>query len=104
MKECEGRLGQVESDQIIKEVYGDIFSPCSETDLGSSSSGSVDIVMEMIESFIDQEVISYDHNTINDSEISKLRSNMQISSTENEEDVVLEPFMDRERVYMTRPR
>lgn len=53
MKECERHLRQVEFDQIIKEVYGDIFSRCSETDLKSSSSSFVDIVMEMDVSFID---------------------------------------------------
>lgn len=61
-------------------------------------------MMEMIGSFIDQEVISYNHNTIVDSDISKLRFNKKISSTGNEEDVVLERCVDGERVCITRPR
>lgn len=104
MKECEVHLGKVEFDQIIKEFYGDIFSLCSETDSESSSSGFMDIVMEMIGSFIDQEILSYDHNTIDDSDISKLWSNKKISSIKNEEDVVLEPCVDGERVCITWPK
>lgn len=71
MKECGGHLGQTEFDHIIKEVYGDISSSCSETDLESSLSCFMDIVMEMAESFINKEVLSYDHNTIDGNDISK---------------------------------
>lgn len=60
--------------------------------------------MEMTRSFIDKEVLSYDHNTLDDNYISKLRSNRQISSTGNEEDVVPEPCAVGERVCITRPR
>lgn len=98
MKECEGHLGRVEFDQIIREVYSDIFSPYSDTDLGSSSSGFVEIVMEMTESYVDQKVLSYDHSTIEASDISKLWFNVDNSSTKNEGHVVLEPCMDGERV------
>lgn len=64
----------------------------------------MDIVMEMIRSFINQEVLSYDHNTIDDTDISKLQSSKHIYSTGNEEDVVLEPYVDGERVCITRPK
>lgn len=46
IKECEGHLSRVEFDQIIREVYGEILSPCSNTNLESSSSGFVDTLME----------------------------------------------------------
>lgn len=54
MKESEGHLGQVEFDQIIKEVYDDIFHLVGEIDSESSSSGFMDIMTEMNESFIDK--------------------------------------------------
>lgn len=72
--------GKVKFDQIIKEDCCDIFSPCSEIDSESSSSGSMGILMEMTGSFIDKEVLSYDHNTLDDNYISKLWSNIEISS------------------------
>lgn len=40
--------------KIIKEVYDDIFHLVGETDSESSSSGFMDIMMEMNESFIDK--------------------------------------------------
>lgn len=104
MKGCEGHLGQAKFDQIIKEVYGDISSSCSETDSKSLSSGYVGILMEITGSFLDKEVMSYDCSIIDNNDISKLQSNKQISSTGNEEDVVLEPFVVGERVCITRSR
>lgn len=104
MKECESHLKQAEFDHIIREVYGEISSPHSKIDSESSSSGSVDILMEMTRSLIDKEVLSYDCKVNDDSDISKLRSNKQISYTGNEEDVVLEPCVVGERVYITRPK
>lgn len=62
------------------------------------------ILMEMMGSFIDKEVLSYNHNTLNENFISKIQFDRQISSTDNEEDVVQEPCVIGERVYITRPR
>lgn len=104
MKECEGHLKQAEFDQIIREVYGYISSPHSKTESESSSSGSMDIFMEMARSLIEKEVLSYGHIVIGDNDISKLHSNKQISSTRNEEDVVLEPCVVGERVCITRQK
>lgn len=53
---------------------------------------------------IDKKVLSYDNNVLDDSYILKLRSNNQVSSTRNEEDVVLEPFVVGDRVCITRPK
>lgn len=104
MRGCEGHLGKVVFDQIIKEIYGDISSPCSENDSKYLSLGFVAILMEMTWSLIDKEVLRYDHNTLDDNYISKLRSNKYISSTGNEEDILLEPCVICERVCITRPR
>lgn len=41
MKECKYALGQNEFDHIVKEFYGDINSSFSNTDLESSSLGSL---------------------------------------------------------------
>lgn len=101
MKECEGHLGHAKFDHILKEVYGNI--PCRGIDSDSSSSGSLGILMEMARSLIDKEVLSYDHNIIDGSDISKLCSTKQISSTENEKDVVMEPCVVGERVWITQP-
>lgn len=61
------------------------------------------IVTEMTGSFIDQEVLSYDHLIIDVKYIFKIWSNRQISSTSKEEDVVLEPCILDERVCITWP-
>lgn len=53
---------------------------------------------------IDKEVLSYNHNIIDESYISKLRSNTLVSSTRNEEDVILAPCVDSESVCITRPK
>lgn len=41
MKECKVHLGREEFDQIIREVYDDIFSPLSDTGLESISTSSI---------------------------------------------------------------
>lgn len=91
-------------DRIIKEVYGEIFSPISNTDSESSYPGFLDTQMEATRSLIDKEVIGYSHSIIDESYISKLCSNTLVSSTGNEEDVILTPYIDGESVYLTRPR
>lgn len=53
---------------------------------------------------IDQEVLSYDHNIIDESYILSLRSTTLISSTGNEEDVMLESCVVDERVCIHRPK
>lgn len=88
MRECEGYLSPTDFDRIIREVYGEIHSPISNTDSESSSSGFLGILMETLWYLIDKEVLSYDHSVIHDSYISKLHSNNSVSSTRNEEDVV----------------
>lgn len=59
--------------------------------------------MEIVDSF-DQEVMSYDRSSIDEVKIAKLRSLKNISSTGNEDDVVLEPCIPRECVCIVRPR
>lgn len=76
----------------------------SNTDSESSSSGFLDTPMEIAGSLIDKEVLSYDHNVIDDTYILKLHSNNLVSSTRNEENVVLEPCVVGERVCITRPK
>lgn len=58
--------------------------------------------MEIVDSF-DQYVMSCDHNSIDEVEIAKLRSLMNISFTGNEDDVVLEPCISRGHVCIVRP-
>lgn len=96
MKECEGHLGQVEFNQIIMEVYGDVLSPLSDTNFEFLSSGSMEALMEMSGSYIDYKVLSYNHNTMDTSDISKLYSNIILSSSGNGEDVILEPCIGGE--------
>lgn len=59
--------------------------------------------MEIMDLF-DQEVMSYDHNSINEVEIAKLQSLKNVSSTRNEDAVILEPCIPGERVCIARPR
>lgn len=49
-------------------------------------------MMDMNGSSVDHEVLSHDHSTIYVKYISKLWSEMKISSTGNEEDVILDVF------------
>lgn len=58
--------------------------------------------METTRSLLDKEVLIYNHNVIDDNDISKLYSNKQISSTKNEKDVMLESCVVGERVCITR--
>lgn len=71
-------MRKVEFGQIIKQVYRDIFASCSETDSKSSSSGYIEIVMEIIESYIVQEVLRYTQSSIDDKKISTLLSERKI--------------------------
>lgn len=104
MRRCRDTLTQVNFDRIVKEAYNDISASFRGFDSDTSSSGpSVEVVMEIIESF-DQEVTSYDHNSIDEVEIAKLRSLKNISSIGNEDYVILEPCILGECVCIVRPR
>lgn len=52
----------------------------------------------------DKEVLGYDHSIIDEGYISKLHSNNLVSSSGNEEDVILEPCVVGKRVCITRPK
>lgn len=59
--------------------------------------------MEISDSF-DPEVMSYDHSSIDEVEIAELRPLKNISSTGNEDGVILEPCIPGEHVCIVRPR
>lgn len=103
MKEREGHSSRIEFEQIIRRVYGDIFSPLSDTDSDSISSGYEEVLMEMNGSYVNLEVLSYTYSTTDACYIAKIRSNMDISSTKNG-DVMLEPSGDGERVCIFWPK
>lgn len=89
IREFKDTLSQDDFDRIINEVYVDIYTSFSDTDFESSSSGlSVEVLMEIADSF-DQAVMIYDHSSIDEVEISKIRYLKNISSIGNEDDVVL---------------
>ena len=48
--------------------------------------------MEILKSF-NQEVVSWDHNSIDEMEIAKFRSFKNVSSTGNGDDVILKPYI-----------
>lgn len=104
MKACEGHLRKAEFGQIIREVYGDIYSFLSDTYSESISSGFLWVLIEMNGSFVDSDILNYSHSMNATSDINKLRSNMDIPSTGNEEDVVLEPCEDGERICIFQHR
>lgn len=70
VKGCRDTLTQANFDYIVNEAYNDISASFSNSD-SSSSDSSVEVLMEIVESF-DQEVVSYDHNSIDEMEIDKL--------------------------------
>lgn len=53
---------------------------------------------------IDKEVLSYDYIVIDDNYILKLCSDNQVTSIENEDEVVLKPCVVGETVCITRPK
>lgn len=101
---CESHLSRAKFNQIIRKFYGETPSSSSNTDSESLSSGFLDTLMETTWSLIDKEVLRYNHNIIDDSYILRLRSDIPVSSTGNKEDIVLEPYLVGERVYITRPK
>lgn len=104
MRGCRDTLTQDDYDYIIREAYNDISASFRDSSSDSSSSGSsIEVLMEIMESF-DQEVTIYDHNSIDDVGITKLQYLKNISSTGNEDDVILEPCIPEERVCIARPR
>lgn len=60
--------------------------------------------MDTTRSLVDKEVLIYKHNIIDESYISKLRSNTSVSFTGNEEDIILEPRVTGEKVCTIRPK
>lgn len=96
-------MSQIDFDWIIREVYGEIPSPDSNTDSESSSPVFLDIQMEATWSLIYKEVLSYNHITIDESYISKHRSNILVSLNGNE-DVILTHCVDGESVFITWPK
>lgn len=101
---CKYTLTQADFDRIVKEAYKDISSSFSDFDSDYSSLGSsVEVLMEISESF-NPEVTSYDHISIDEIEITKLRSLKNVSSTGNEDDVTMESCIPRECVCIARPK
>lgn len=94
-------LTQANFDYIVKKAYNNISASFSDFD--SEYFSSIDVLMEIMEPF-DQEVMSYDYNFIDEVEIDKLRSLRNVSSTGNEDDVILEPCILGERVCVALPR
>ena len=67
IQECEGYLSRMNFDWIIREVYGEIPSPDSNTDSESLSPGFLDIQIEATWSLIYKEVLSYNYSIIDES-------------------------------------
>lgn len=100
---CRDTLTQANFDCIVKEAYSNISASFSDYDSESSSSGSsVEVLMEIIESF--DQVVSYDHNFIDEMEIPELRPLKNVSSIGNEDNVILEPCIQGECVCIARPK
>ncbi|KAI5399032.1 hypothetical protein KIW84_064412 [Lathyrus oleraceus] len=81
-------------------LFQDDFSTSNHSSISGSS---VEVLMEIADSFYSK-VMSYDHSFIEEVDISRLRSLKNISSTRNEDDVVLEPCIPRERVCIVHPK
>ena len=73
MRDCKKILGREEFNRIMLEVYRDIYASFSNFDYGSSSSSSVEILMETSGSF-SEEVMGYEQSSIDEMDIEKLRS------------------------------
>ena len=102
MRGCRDTLTPADLDRIVKEAYDNISASFSNFDSDSSSSGSsVEVLMEIMESF-DQEVMSYDHNS--PMEIAKFRSLKNVFAIGNKDDVILEPCIIWEYVYIACPK
>lgn len=98
LRGCRDTLTQTNFDRIVNDAYIDITTSFNSYDSDSSlSSSSIEVLMEITKSF-DQEVMSYDQNCIDEVEISKLRTLRNVSSTGNEDVIILEPCIPGECV------
>ena len=86
--EIENALGPEKYKWVMNEIYDDVVSSESNFISGSSSSGFIEVPMTTAIPF-DLDVMNHKKSTFDDDEITKLRSKKQISSTGNEEDVIL---------------
>src|ERR1051325_6025452 len=75
----------------------------SDSDSDPNSPGSVELIMES-NKLLKREALGFNQSLIKDMEISTLRSLWNISSTGNEDDVILEPCETGENVCMSRPK
>ncbi|CAI8597221.1 unnamed protein product [Vicia faba] len=78
MRGCKKGLGREEFDRIMLEVYGDIYGSFSNSDPQSSSSGSMEILIETSGSF-SKKVMGYEQISMDEVEIEKLRSLRKVS-------------------------
>lgn len=91
----ERSLGREETYRLLNEIYNDY-------DSSSSSSGSIELIMQTATPF-DDEIISYKQSTFKDIDIAKFHSLRDICSTGNEDYIVMEPCGPGERVCTLRP-
>ena len=75
----------------------------SDSDSDSDSSGSVELLMET-NNLLKGEALGFKQSVIKDVEIATLQSLWNVSSTGNEDGVILEPCETRENVCMSRPK
>lgn len=99
-----GHLRRTHFAQIIQEVYGHLCESFSDSDLESGSSGFVEVLIEMGGSFVDAEMLSYKNNSVKHNDIEKLLAKRNVSSTRNEEDVILEVCEESEVVCLFHPK
>ena len=85
------------TDRFCAEVF------TSDSDSDPDSSGSVELIMETNQ-LIKGEALGFKQSLIRDVEIATLRSLWNVSSTGNEDDVILESCESGESVCMIRPK
>src|ERR1051325_11263878 len=101
MREMRDAQRVTELKRVMDRVNTEVFT--SDSDSDPDSSGSVELIMES-NKLIKGEAIGFKKSLIKDIEIATLRSLWNVSSTGNEDDVILESCESGESVCMIRPK
>ena len=101
MREMSDVKGVTDLKRVTARVCAEVFT--SESDSDPDSSGSVELIMET-NRLIKGEAVGFKRSLIQDEEIAALRSLWCISTTGDEDDVILESCEPGESVCMIRPQ
>lgn len=99
-------MEKVDGEFVTRKVYNVIFDMASNesnTDLVSSSSTSVEILMEFLNGSFNEEVWGYASLCLDGTWVENFHDRLEFSNTSNGANIILEPFFPSDSVCMWRP-